>query len=92
MSSPAKPWQHSSDNSITYNICDDYMQVMMDGAALYSWQIRGVVFSKNVGKALAANGPANYLDDDTDNSLVQDNYFWSNTAGFIDNTHKTTNQ
>ena len=33
----ALPYQHSEKNVIRYNICDNYMQVLRDGGALYAW-------------------------------------------------------
>ena len=33
----ALPYQHSGDTVVQYNICDNYMQVLRDGGALYAW-------------------------------------------------------
>ena len=33
----ALPYQHSGNTVIQYNICDNYMQTLRDGGALYAW-------------------------------------------------------
>lgn len=46
----ALPYQHSGDTAIRYNICDNYMQVLRDGGALYAWcSGRGKVWRHNCG-------------------------------------------
>ena len=46
----ALPYQHSGRNVIQYNICDNYMQVLRDGGALYAWcSGRDKVWRRNCG-------------------------------------------
>lgn len=48
----SKPYQHSDNIVVQYNICDSYMQVMKDGSALYAWSSgTNKKWLYNVGKA-----------------------------------------
>ncbi len=46
----ALPYQHSGNTVVQYNICDNYMQILRDGGALYAWcSGRNKVWRHNCG-------------------------------------------
>ena len=87
-----KPYLHSDNNLVQYNICDDYMRDMEDGGALYTWEA-GVdtKWYKNVGKRTLTRGVSIYMDNHTSDNTIDSNIFWSGGTGTFDNSGNTTN-
>jgi len=81
-----KPYLHSTDNKVHHNIIFDYLEVLSDGAPLYSWSTgMGNLYYSNVMKRrpTAIEGQkwvfAIYLDDNVDGAVVNGNIVWSQT-------------
>jgi hypothetical protein len=81
-----KPYLHSSNNTVHHNIILEYLQVLSDGAPLYSWSSgMGNLYYHNLMKRrpTAIEGQkwvfAIYMDDHVDGAVVFGNVVWSQT-------------
>jgi hypothetical protein len=81
-----KPYLHSTGNKVHHNIIFDYLEVLSDGAPLYSWSSgMGNLYYDNVMKrrATSIEGQkwvfAIYMDDNADGAVVADNIVWAQT-------------
>ena len=84
----ALPYQHSGGTVIRYNICDNYMQVLRDGGALYAWcSGRGKVWHRNCGYRAFTDDwgvRAIHIDDWDGFNTILENLFHS--SGATDNS------
>ncbi len=81
-----KPYLHSTDNKVHHNIIIDYLEVLSDGAPLYSWSTgMGNLYYSNLMKRgnTSIEGQkwvfAIYLDDNVDGAVVTGNVVWAQT-------------
>ncbi len=81
-----KPYLHSTDNNVHHNIIFDYLEVLSDGAPLYSWSTgMGNLYYDNIMKRrmTAIQGQkwvfAIYMDDCVDGAVVFGNRVWAQT-------------
>ncbi len=81
-----KPYLHSTANTVHHNVIFDYLEVMSDGAPLYSWSTgMGNLYYNNVMKRrrTSIEGQkwvfAIYLDDNVDGAVVAGNIVWAQT-------------
>jgi|GEM_PF-2886593 len=85
----AHQYQNSENNTIQYNICDDYMQNLRDGGALYCWcSGPDKVWQFNVGSREFTDDwavRAIHMDDLDGFNYVYKNLFHAN--GATDNSH-----
>ena len=76
-----KPYMHSRDNLIEYNVISEPHSKLNEGGAIYAWCIgKGNVWRKNViFKSRAMPGSSILaLDDVAEYTTIQDNVFWIN--------------
>ncbi|MCR5683364.1 MAG: right-handed parallel beta-helix repeat-containing protein [Clostridiales bacterium] len=85
----AIPYQNSGESVIQYNICDDYMQTLRDGGALYCWcSGRDKVWQHNCGARAFTDDwavRAIHIDDCDGFSFIYQNLFFA--SGATDNSH-----
>ncbi len=85
----AHQYQNSENNTVQYNICDDYMQNLRDGGALYCWcSGPDKVWQFNVGSREFTDDwavRAIHMDDLDGFNYVYKNLFHAN--GATDNSH-----
>ncbi len=85
----AYKYQHSGSSVIQYNICDDYMQTLRDGGALYAWcSGPGKVWQYNVGRRAFSDDwavRAIHMDDLDGYNYIFGNRFFA--SGATDNSH-----
>lgn len=85
----ALPYQHSGRTVIQYNICDDYMQVLRDGGALYAWcSGRDKIWRHNCGSRAFTDDwgvRAIHMDDWEGFNDIEGNLF--HASGATDNSH-----
>ncbi|HSQ76815.1 MAG TPA: right-handed parallel beta-helix repeat-containing protein [Bacteroidota bacterium] len=81
-----KPYLHSTSNMVHHNVIIDYLEVLSDGAPLYSWSTgMGNLYYDNVMKRrmTSIEGQkwvfAIYMDDNVDGAVVSGNIVWSQT-------------
>jgi hypothetical protein len=81
-----KPYLHSTGNKVHHNIIFDYLEVLSDGAPLYSWSTgMGNLYYNNIMKRRPTSIAgqkwvfAIYLDDNVDGAVVQGNIVWAQT-------------
>ena len=84
----ALPYQHSGRNVTRYNICDNYMQVLRDGGALYAWcSGRDKVWRHNCGYRAFTDDwgvRAIHIDDWEGFNTIEENLF--HASGATDNS------
>ena len=81
-----KPYLHSTNNHVHHNIIIDYLEVLSDGAPLYSWSSgMGNLYYNNLMKRrmTSIEGQkwvfAIYMDDNVDGAVLSGNIVWSQT-------------
>ena len=81
-----KPYLHSTNNHVHHNIIIDYLEVLSDGAPLYSWSSgMGNLYYNNLMKRrmTTIEGQkwvfAVYMDDNADGAVLFGNIVWSQT-------------
>ncbi len=90
-----RPYLHSGENLVVSNVCDNYMQKLEDGGALYTWE-GGLknVWICNVGERhnlRERSSSSMHLDDDTAMNTFSNNTFWSPGLQINNNSHNNSN-
>ncbi|WP_042166082.1 carbohydrate-binding protein [Paenibacillus gorillae] len=86
------PYMHSSDNTVQYNIVDNYMEALHDGGALYTWSAgTNTLWDHNVGTSPLNKGVSIYFDNHTAYNTASNNIFWSPGDGYFNNSGNSTN-
>ncbi|GGG51948.1 carbohydrate-binding protein [Paenibacillus radicis (ex Gao et al. 2016)] len=86
------PYLHSGDNTVQYNILDNYMESMHDGGALYTWAAgANNLWDHNVGTSPLNKGVSLYFDLATAYLTATNNIFWSPGDLLLDISGNSTN-